>query len=157
MQNVPAVVTHGTKEDVRMTKCSCCKAEFVASSVCPHCGYDPDKHVPVGDYLIHRTYKPKINPTKPMFLRKCFVLREVQVEMKDLKKGDVFRLGKAAPDDCVNEKEYSVASGDAYSEPPEGNIGVTAEPVVLEIKSRSCGGKQIDQQLVAVAIERFKL
>lgn len=45
------------------------------------------------------------NPQRP-----CFVLREVQVDFEDLKKGDIFRLGKADETDThLNENRYYMA------------------------------------------------
>jgi len=59
-------------------------------------------------------------------LRKCFVLKEVEIDMDKLKKGDVFRLGKASQEDCVNEDQWSLAKTDSYPAKPDGNSGVDA-------------------------------
>ena len=50
-------------------------------------------------------------------LRKVWVLREVEIKFEDLKKGDVFRLGKANPKDCVNEQQWSRAVDDPFYPP----------------------------------------
>lgn len=46
-------------------------------------------------------------------LRRVFVLKSVEVDFDDLKKGDIFRLGKATIDDPVNEDQYYLAKSDA--------------------------------------------
>lgn len=65
-------------------------------------------------------------------MRKCFVLREVEVPMEELKKGDVFRLEPATPDDAVNvgHHEYSLAKNNASKlENEEWNCVVEASNI----------------------------
>lgn len=52
--------------------------------------------------------------SKKKALRKCLVLREVKIDPRELKKGDIFRLLKASPSDKqCNEEEYAIAVDDA--------------------------------------------
>jgi len=67
--------------------------------------------------------------------RKCYVLREVQVDMDSLKKGDVFRLDKASPTDVVNEVQWSVANEDAKMCEPKGNTIVQATLIAFVAQS----------------------
>lgn len=61
-----------------------------------------------------------------MPLRRCFVLREVEIPMRDLAPGDVYRLGKATPDDVnCDESEYAAVTEKAKPCPPEGNTIVS--------------------------------
>ncbi len=66
-----------------------------------------------------------------MKFRKCYVLREAEINMSELKKGDVFRLGKAADTDCVNPEEWQLAGADAKPCEPEGNAGVECSPLAF--------------------------
>ena len=52
-------------------------------------------------------------------LRKCFVLRDVEIKMEELREGDIFRLQPACPEDAVNvdRYEYSIAKGAAGKVP----------------------------------------
>lgn len=43
-----------------------------------------------------------------MKLRQCYVLREIKIDMKDLKVGDIFRLSKAVPIDCIDEHQFAM-------------------------------------------------
>lgn len=50
-------------------------------------------------------------------MRKCFVLREVPIKFKDLRKGDVFRLALASENDEV-DLGWGIAQTDAEGPPP---------------------------------------
>lgn len=62
--------------------------------------------------------------------RKCFVLREVEVPMLYLRKGDIFRL-EGNIGDPVNQAGFSVADTDAQESncSHEQNQSITATPV----------------------------
>lgn len=66
-----------------------------------------------------------------MEFRKCYVLREQEVDMGKLKKGDVFRMGKAIEKDTVNTEQWSLAKQDAKSCEPEGNSVVECNPIAF--------------------------
>ena len=66
-----------------------------------------------------------------MKFRKCYVLREIEIPMADLKIGDIFRLEKASEIDCVNPKEWSIVKRNAESCEPEGNTQVKAAPITF--------------------------
>ena len=70
---------------------------------------------------------------KKLKLRPCFVLKEVKVSMKDLKKGDIFRLGPASSEDVfANEPtEYCLVLTDAVPTPPDGNYVVGCEALAF--------------------------
>lgn len=74
-----------------------------------------------------------------MKFRKCYVLREIEIPMGDLKKGDIFRLEKASETDCVNTKEWSIAEQGANPCEPDGNVGIEASPISF-IKQISSDG-----------------
>jgi len=66
---------------------------------------------------------------KQLELRKCFVLEEVEIDFKDLKKGDLFRQGKTKEDTGHDDDSYWVSCNDAFPEKPEGNSGVRAHKI----------------------------
>ena len=68
-----------------------------------------------------------------MKMRKCFVLRQVEVDMAQVKKGDIFRLTPqdGSEDKFLDPKEWELAVSDAKPCEPEGNYVVEAEPVVV--------------------------
>ena len=70
-----------------------------------------------------------------MLFRKCFVLREVEIPMEELRRGDIFRQGKASPSDCCDEYDYNVANNDAILS-PDGNTGITATGIALKPESK---------------------
>ena len=65
--------------------------------------------------------------------RKCFVLREIQIPMEELIKGDVFRLEKASTLDCLDENKYSIATEDGKTAPEPMNAEVKAEGLEFKI------------------------
>lgn len=67
--------------------------------------------------------------------RKCYVLREVQIDMDSLKKGDMFRLDKASPTDVVNDVQWSLANEDAKMCEPNGNAIVQATLIAFVAQS----------------------
>lgn len=77
--------------------------------------------------------------------RKCHVLREQEIDLGSLVKGDIYRLGKASETDHINEKQYNVCRGDAFPIDPPGNASVMSKPVVLvsclEINAKISNGK----------------
>lgn len=73
----------------------------------------------------------KKKPTKKIKYRKCFVLREVEIDMGKVVEGDIFRLGKATKTDCVNEEQWYVATTKAKACKPKGNYEVNSKPVAF--------------------------
>lgn len=75
--------------------------------------------------------------------RKFFVLREVEVEAEDLRKGDVFRIEPASALDhaCVNPRELFIMRGDAKMVPVKhgtGQLNLTIEAAPVAIIEREC-------------------
>jgi hypothetical protein len=66
----------------------------------------------------------------PVF-RKCFVLQEIEVNLGDVKAGDIFRMGKASEDDCVNESEWWIALKKAVPCRPRGNYTVEGQQIAF--------------------------
>lgn len=66
-----------------------------------------------------------------MKFRKCFVLREQEIDMASLQKGDIYRLGKASKADTVNDKQYNICEQNAFPIDPPGNCSVVSKVVVL--------------------------
>lgn len=61
-------------------------------------------------------------------LRKCYVLREIEVDMLEIEKGDLFRLDKATPDDTVDPSQIYLAEESA-SKTDTGGVNLSASPI----------------------------
>ena len=66
-----------------------------------------------------------------MKLRKCFVLREVEVSLIDIKADDIYRLEKAGPEDPVSSNQWMIAESNAVACDPPGNVAVKSQNVAL--------------------------
>ena len=66
-----------------------------------------------------------------MKFRKCFVLREQEIDMSKLKKGDVFRMWNTTEIGMGNTEQWSLAKEDAKPCEPEGNNSVMCNPIVF--------------------------
>ena len=65
-------------------------------------------------------------------LRKCFVLKEVEMTMPELKKGDVFRVDPIDGTDVINIRgKWKIALTDAKSRSPAGNCSLQIGHVKL--------------------------
>lgn len=82
--------------------------------------------------------KKQLRPPPPTPERKFFVLREVEVEAEELRKGDVFRIEPASVTDFVhiNPREFFIVREDPKKSPVaktagDANVSIQAAPVAI--------------------------
>jgi hypothetical protein len=65
--------------------------------------------------------------------RRCFVLREVEIDVAQVRKADIFRLEPADDDDDVPTR-WNVATADAAPFGRAGDFSVECEPVQVTLQ-----------------------
>lgn len=82
--------------------------------------------------------KKQLRPPPPTPERKFFVLREVEVEAEELRKGDVFRIEPASVADhlFINPREFFIVREDPKKSPiaktaADANVSIQAAPVAI--------------------------